>query len=304
MAGGINIGTLAAGLGTGLAKMASIYPNMQAQMQNAAMKGAQQRDLDWSHNNRVAQQEAMGRYLQSQNFNNDLREVMMRGDMSDGQKIAALLGAVRQGSMTSPYLDTANARQELATPAGVVQAMANLPKGITAPQPPEAPAGTPPAGMIPQQTARVDRQALENRIAQNSETIRKLASLNAMIEGKNQFGQANQYGYQPNNLIGGGEVVDPEMRSAKMTSEQALATQRNASASASQARAAKTRATPVRGVGRPRKGGGRRGGGGGHYVEEERYGVKGQKNTRTGKWTPYPRIVNGGNSGRRFSFSD
>lgn len=237
---GINIGTLAAGLGSGLKNMASIYPNMQAQIANAAYKGAQQRDLDWSHSNKVNAKNNFLEYAKKMNIDPHLAEVYASGDLSNGKMLSDMYGAMRQGAMMSPYFNVANARQELASPAGVVQAMANLPKGITAPPPPEAPAGTPPAGMIPQQTARVDRQALENRIAQNSETIRKLASLNAMIEGKNQFGQANQYGYQPNNLIGGGEVVDPEMRTAKMTSEQSLARQRDASAYKSRVQAVRT----------------------------------------------------------------
>ena len=254
---GINIGTLAAGIGSGLKNMASIYPNMQAQMQNAAYKGAQQRDLDWEHGNRVARYNNTLAYAKKMGFDDNLSELIARADMSNGKNIADAFGAMRQGASMTPFLEIANARKQLATPEGVVQAMANLPKGMTMPQAPDAPAGEPPAGMMPQRASvpQVDRQALENRIAQNSETIRRLASLNAIIEGKNQYGQANQYGFQPNNLIGGGEIVDPEMRTTKMTSERSLARQRDASAYKSRVQAVRTGTGKGRGHGHRRSGG-------------------------------------------------
>ncbi len=145
-----------------------------------------------------------------------------------------------------------------------------------------------PAPLPPEEAAR---QASAQRIRDGRDVLARLiadsGAIEAATKGQGMYRPTNDGGAF-NTFYGTETVADPAVRSAVIGLK-------NAQIADKRSQTARRNATPIRGSGghHKKRGGGSRGHGGSLYVEEERYGLKGQKNVRTGRWQPYPSSVNG-----------
>ncbi len=262
------LGTVAAGLGSGIKSIATALPQVEQLRQQAALRGAQEAQLRQS-------------MLNTDRDRADLRASQDWYAQQMGVPVEAIRGYKPQ-EIQQMFGNTREAQMMRAAGmirdnpvAQVVEASRQLQA--------QRVAGTAPQG------EQLARQESEQRIAQGRDILAQLiqdsGAITAATKGQGMYRPTNDGGAF-NTFYGTESVADPAVRSAVIGLKGAQAKKAIHDANRPYGRGG--------GGGHKRRGGGRGHGGGSVYVEEQRRGIWGQRNTRNNHFTPYPKNMQEG----------
>lgn len=211
----VNIGTLAAGIGSGIKNLGTTLSTAQSQIQQAALRGAQQAQIDANLKDRLASQQAIANLAKNLGYPPDMFGGASTAEEARSRLLYnAALRAYGAAGMLSPVGQVVQAAQQL---------QANQPQTAPAPQDTsfsDNASVTPPISAIgqkaPAQDVAMARQQSAQNVGRNAELLKQIIQDTGAIEnslkGGSMYKSTPNGGYF-NSYYAEGGVADPEARS-------------------------------------------------------------------------------------------
>lgn len=259
----VNIGTLAAGIGSGIKNISTTIPTMQNQIQQAALRGAQKRDLDWNHQNAVDALQGMRDYYRSKGLDENYIKMHSAVDRTKADEINNIAKNMIQEDIVNRAL---GAQRGMSPVAQVAQAYEQIRQQATAYN--NAPTETAPSAPLteydpskqaleapapdtPIQT--VAKTAGQPNVADFNRAMEQIGLVEGAFKGSPMYNNMNRQGVAQNRYIKDDISSDPELKGAAVAKDIADVNKKNAEAKLKSVQASRGGWNPNSGRGHGRR---------------------------------------------------